>query len=153
MNWLWELSGSPTRRPLGQWVDLFTKSNLLANGLTGWPRTPPCWSTDWPIGQHLIIGGWVITVPLWRLLPLHASSSQADQEETRACSWRAWMCWSYPWFQSMFVKLYGRLHLSSRPNGSQLLVLAYVDGTEIGGHWRFLVTFWFNSTVSHRKCS
>lgn len=30
---------------IDQWIDLFTKSNLLANRLTHWPRIP----TYWPI--------------------------------------------------------------------------------------------------------
>ena len=36
----------PIGQPIGQSVDLFTKSNPLANRLTRWPRTPICWPTD-----------------------------------------------------------------------------------------------------------
>ena len=46
-----------------QQVNLFTKTNPLANRLTRLPRTPICWPTGRSVGQHLIIGGWVITDP------------------------------------------------------------------------------------------
>ena len=44
----------PTGQPIGQWVDLFTKSNPLANGLTCWPRTPTRWPTpyNWRVGYN-----------------------------------------------------------------------------------------------------
>ena len=61
MNGSWKLTCWPTGQPIGQWADLFTKSNPLANRLTCWPRTPICWPTGRPVGQHLLIGGWVIT--------------------------------------------------------------------------------------------
>ena len=42
MNGSWKLTCWPIGQPIGQWVDLFTKSNPLANGSTRWP-TPYNW--------------------------------------------------------------------------------------------------------------
>ena len=52
------LAGGSAIFVLGKWV---VKIDLLANRSTHWPRTPICWPTGRPVGQHLIIGGWVIT--------------------------------------------------------------------------------------------
>ena len=69
-----------TRKTLGGWVrqninivlygwvvkvDPLASGSIYSPSPTCWPRTPTCWSADQPVGQHLIISGWVITVPIW----------------------------------------------------------------------------------------
>ncbi len=60
-------TGLPTGQPISQKINLSTKSDLLANGLTGWP-TP----YNWQVGYNSTVTfSRVKTIILGHLNPVH----------------------------------------------------------------------------------
>lgn len=80
-------------RSVGQPVNLLTKSNLLTNGLTGWPRTLTLWSTisSWRVCYNrnniVYMDSWKLEIalsaiqtgPFWDLSFKYANSYRAQK--------------------------------------------------------------------------